>query len=80
MLKLRLGQYDEALRLHIRALDIQRKHHDRAGESVALTNIGLTLERLGRYQDAVGPLTETLAIARAIGYRVGQADALQGLF
>jgi tetratricopeptide (TPR) repeat protein len=34
---------------------------------------------VGRYQDANTPLVEALAIARDIGYRVGEADALQGL-
>jgi tetratricopeptide (TPR) repeat protein len=47
------GRYAKALEIHEQALVIAREVGDRAGEGIALHNIGAVYEHQGRYVEAL---------------------------
>jgi DNA-binding SARP family transcriptional activator/Flp pilus assembly protein TadD len=73
------GRYHEALTIHGHARQAAARSGDRAGEAVALTNLGLAAGAQGRYQQARGFLRQALALFRQTGDQAGQASALNGL-
>ncbi|HEY7199236.1 MAG TPA: tetratricopeptide repeat protein [Candidatus Dormibacteraeota bacterium] len=57
-------------------LAVARRTGDRAGEALALNDLGMALDRLGRYPEALARLRESLAISRDLGDVRGQAVSL----
>ena len=74
-----LGDYRQAVDLHIQALAIFRSIGDRFGEAVELNNLGLCHASLGAYRQAVDLHTQALAISREIGDRRGEGNELGNL-
>jgi tetratricopeptide (TPR) repeat protein len=67
------GEYDLAnLHMH-RALELFRDLGDRASEAVVLNGLSLTLERQGRYAEALPGVLEALRILKAVGHWWAQA-------
>jgi DNA-binding SARP family transcriptional activator/tetratricopeptide (TPR) repeat protein len=71
--------YSDALTLHSQALRASRQRGDRAGQGRALLDLGVTCERLGRYQAAMRHSLEALRIGQEIGDRAGEARAENSL-
>ena len=69
------GCYADALTLHSQALRASRQLGDRAGQGRALLDLGLTCQRLGRYEAAKDHSLEALRIYRETGDRAGEARA-----
>jgi len=61
------------------ALDVARRTGDRAGAANAQNDLGIALERLGRYAESIACQQESLAILRELGDRRGQAVSLNNL-
>ena len=76
---LSLRQYQQATDLYDQVLAITREIGDRAGEGVALGNLGSTYLRLGQYHKAIDLYEQDLAITREIGNRAGEGSALVNL-
>ena len=64
-----LGRYDEAIKMHLQALEISREIGDRRGEGSDLGNLGLAYWSLGRYDEAIKMHLQALEISREIGDR-----------
>jgi len=69
------AHHPDALTLHTQALDASRRRGDRPGEVEALLNLGITLWRQGRYDEATEHATRALEEARQIGDQLGEARA-----
>jgi tetratricopeptide (TPR) repeat protein len=74
-----LGDYRQAIDLHVQALAIARDIGDRLGEGAALGNLGGCHRRLGDYRQAIDLHAQALAILRDIGDRLGEGAALVNL-
>jgi len=74
-----LGEYQQAIGLYAKALDVARSTGDRKGEGTVLVNLGNCYYRLGEYQLAIDYDTQALAIARDIGDRSEEAVAVEYL-
>ncbi len=61
------------------AAEAARQLGDRAGEGVALNNLGQAYAALGRPQPAIEFFEQQLAVAREVGDRRGEGSALSGL-
>jgi tetratricopeptide (TPR) repeat protein len=61
------------------ALQIDREVKNAKGEAADLLNLGVVYENLGRLDDASRCLTDALATARKIGYRLIEAAALANI-
>jgi len=61
------------------ALAVARRTGDRAGQTIALNDLGMAHDRLGRYPEAIAALQESLAISRELGDLRGQAAGLFNL-
>jgi tetratricopeptide (TPR) repeat protein/transcriptional regulator with XRE-family HTH domain len=70
------GHWDEASALHRTALATARQAGDRAGQAVALHELGLLAWLTGNYQDAATSLAEAVTWYRKAGDRRGQVYAL----
>ncbi|ALG14818.1 hypothetical protein AOZ06_15710 [Kibdelosporangium phytohabitans] len=70
------GHHDEALTLHNRAVAAARASGERVLEGQALSNLGMCLERLGRFSEAVEHHEQALAIFRDTGARQLEGHAL----
>lgn len=73
------GRYHEAVSIHGHALRAARSCGDRAGEAVALTNLGLAAGAQGHYKQAREHQLLALALFGDIGDQAGLASALCGL-
>ncbi|HXM54426.1 MAG TPA: tetratricopeptide repeat protein [Candidatus Dormibacteraeota bacterium] len=58
------------------ALHVARHAEDPAGQALALNDLGMALDRLGRYEEGSACLLESLAISRQRGDRRGEATSL----
>ena len=56
---------EKALDYYHQSLTIRREVGDRRGEAITLSNIGMGYSRLGKYQNALDTLIQSLAIQRA---------------
>lgn len=70
------GHHDEALTLHTRAVAAARAAGERVLEGQALCNLGMCLERLGRFPEAIEHHEQALAIFREKGARQLEGHAL----
>jgi DNA-binding SARP family transcriptional activator/tetratricopeptide (TPR) repeat protein len=73
------GPWAEAITRHAAALRAARHLGHRAGQAIALTNLGIVRRLTGDYPVSAQVLGEALAIFRALGDRLGQAVALNDL-
>jgi tetratricopeptide (TPR) repeat protein/transcriptional regulator with XRE-family HTH domain len=71
--------WGDVLQMSKAVLDVAGQHHDRAARAGALADVGVACERLGRFEDAVSSLQESVDIFRALGDRHGQAASLSSL-
>jgi tetratricopeptide (TPR) repeat protein len=78
-IKFDLGQYDEALSLLQKAVDLARRANDAYGESLYTSWIGKIHRTLGRSQDAEAALEKALEIATRTGNADAESAALTGL-
>jgi len=75
----RRGDYEEALALFERALQIDTRLRSRWGRGYDHRNIGLTLQRMGRAEEAAEHLAEAVRLSREIEDAVNLARALLNL-
>ncbi len=73
------GDLSGALARYQQALAIRRQTGDRAGQSVALFNIGVVHYRLYEYEEALDYYGQSLAIKRELGDRAGEASTLNAM-
>ena len=71
--------YADALVIHGHALRAARAENDRAGEAMALHNLGSVHSQMGSYGDALGHLIPALDLYRRAGDRAGEANTLDNL-
>ena len=74
-----LGDYDQALDLHQRHLDIAQAIGSRSEEARALNNLGTTYSALGDFTQALELYQQSLAIFREVGATVQEGLALARL-
>ncbi|HEY9748064.1 MAG TPA: tetratricopeptide repeat protein [Allocoleopsis sp.] len=74
-----LGQYDRAIAMHERSLELQRQLGDRQGEGAALSNLGIVSARLSRYDQALAYYQQGLQLLRSVGDREGEAATLSAI-
>lgn len=73
------GDYEPAIALHEKALDIWRSIGDQIGIAFSLTNLGMVADALGDFDRANGLHTQALKIWREIGDELGIASSLNEL-
>lgn len=73
------SHYHEALTIHGCAHSVALLEEDAATEARALSNLGNTYERLGRFVDAVDHLQRAIAIQTNLGDRDGESRVLGNL-
>jgi len=73
------GHFAEALTIHAYARDAAGRCRDLVAEAQALTNLGTSLDGLGRHAEAAEHLSHALHNFRATGHRAGEARALNNL-
>ena len=61
------GHYPDAVAIHGHARAAARRAGDRAAEAAALTSLGVSSRRQGRYEQAAGHCGQALALFRAAG-------------
>lgn len=71
-----LGHYEQALQFHEQALDIARDSKDRTCEVASLNHLSRTYIGQQDYADAIANSQRALILARQIGDRIGEANAL----
>jgi tetratricopeptide (TPR) repeat protein len=74
-----LGQFEQAIACHERALAIAREMGDRYGEETWLGNLGRAYRNLGRYENAVESLQQAIIIAQEVGNSRSEAVHLDNL-
>jgi tetratricopeptide (TPR) repeat protein len=72
-------QFHDLLAMTMISLDIARRLGDRAVEGDALTDLGLALYGLQRYDEAESAHRQAAAVFREVGNRDGEGDALNNL-
>ena len=75
----RLGQYQRALEIHLRVLEMRRVTDDHLGLGITLRNIGNCYEHLGDKQKALNSYHESLEFARKAGNHFYTASTLTHL-
>ena len=73
------GDFSRALEHYERARELVRRTSQRADEGLVLNSLGVTLNRLGRHEDARRVLLESVALNETTGQRLLQAHALAAL-
>jgi tetratricopeptide (TPR) repeat protein/transcriptional regulator with XRE-family HTH domain len=73
------GYWDQAAALNQAALAVARQANDRAGQALALEQLGILEWRTGDYPAAATSLQQALALFRDLGEQLGQASALHQL-
>jgi len=73
------GQLEAAVKFWQQAHTGYEKHQNRAGEAIALANLGAVYVALERYRDAIAALEAFLPLAYSWGNRQGEAQALGNL-
>jgi len=73
------SQHNEAIRHFQRALAIFHEFKDRAGEAVALNNIGAAYDSLSRYEEELKYHKQALSICREVEYRQGEGETLYSM-
>ena len=71
------GHWGQALVLHRTALSAARRVGDRLGEAVALSDLGDIKHLTADYPAAVASLNPALELFRALGNRLGEANAIE---
>jgi CHAT domain-containing protein len=74
-----LGQHRQAISYHEQALAIARAVGNRAGEGIALNNLGLVFYALGQHTQAMQYLEQALGLLREVGKRVDEAGVAGNL-
>ncbi|MDX2232748.1 MAG: hypothetical protein NW220_24165 [Leptolyngbyaceae cyanobacterium bins.349] len=74
-----LGQYRQAIQLHQWALEIARDADDRRCEIANLNHLSRTFMAQTDYASAIGDSQRALILARQLGDRLGEANALATL-
>ncbi len=74
-----LGEYQRAISLHQRHLELKREMGDRQGEAIALGGLGNAYFSLGKYEQAIIFHQQWLDIAKKTSDRRGEACSLSGL-
>jgi len=69
------SRYADAERSFLTALDLARKAGDRKTEAACMSNLGLALTDLGRYEEALEWQERTVAASRELEYARGEAIA-----
>jgi tetratricopeptide (TPR) repeat protein len=72
----RTGDGAEAVTLFQKSLALRREVGDRVGEATSMFNLGTAHVARGEYRQAHECLVEVLETCRALGYRSGEALAL----
>jgi len=72
----RQGKHLDAINFFLRALQIDRRLGSRWGQGYDHRNIGITLQRMGRYEEAGDHLTKAVELSEAIEDAVNLAKAL----
>jgi diguanylate cyclase (GGDEF)-like protein len=75
----RMGDYEMAREMYVRALQSQREAGMRREQAVTQHNLGRALERLGEWAAAKTAFGAALEISRELDYSRGKAYALRGL-
>jgi tetratricopeptide (TPR) repeat protein len=70
------GPWEEAVRLHRKAVEAAERTADRAGQAEALVNVGIIAFLRGDYPDARAALTRSLELYQEIDDPPGRAHAL----
>jgi tetratricopeptide (TPR) repeat protein len=73
------GDFPRALEHYERARELLRGTSQRADEGLVLNSLGVTLNRLGRHEDARRVLLESVALNETTGQRLLKAHALAAL-
>jgi class 3 adenylate cyclase/tetratricopeptide (TPR) repeat protein len=68
-----LEQYDKALEYNQKILEYERKKGDRAGELLALNNIGFIYNKLGKYEEALGYFEQSQILEETISDTINPA-------
>lgn len=71
--------YSEALTIHRHALHASRRVNDRAGEAIALQNLGTVYWQTGSYTEALDNLERALALHRESGNQTAEANTLDNI-
>ena len=74
-----LGQVEQAIAYHQKALVIHQEIGNRQGEATQLGNLGLATLALGQVEEAIAYHQQALAIDQEIGYRQGEAADIGNL-
>ena len=74
-----LGDYEQAVPLFQKSLEISRQLGNLYGAAIALNNLGTVEQVLERYPQAQASYQESLALCRRIGDQAGEAIALSNL-
>ncbi len=74
-----LGDYDNCFDYQQRALRTARERSNRAGEAMALGNLGASHNDVGRYDEALSYLQEALRLNRELEDVEGEARALHNI-
>ena len=74
-----LGEYQRAIQIFQKRLDIAIANNDKSGRAASLGNLGLAYYSLGEYQRAIAFHQQSLEIAREIGDRQWEAGSLGNL-
>lgn len=75
----RVGPWDEAINLHIAAVDASIYLSDRSCEARALNNLGVVLRLTGYYPKAIEALQRAFELSQSLDDQQGQADSLNRL-
>jgi diguanylate cyclase (GGDEF)-like protein len=75
----RRGEYAQATRLHLQALQIHRTSGDRVGEANALNHLGVVASRSGEYATALEYYQASLAIREVQGDHAGVGSSLMNI-
>ena len=70
------GYLDQALALHRAAAEIAQAAGDRAGQAIALNNLGYIYRLVGHYSAAISSLTPALSLYRDLGNQDAQVETL----
>ncbi|NJN73964.1 MAG: tetratricopeptide repeat protein [Limnothrix sp. RL_2_0] len=74
-----LGQYQQAIQIYQKRLDIAISNNDKSGQAACFGNLGNAYRSLGEYQRAIAFHQQHLDIAREIGDQWGIGTALGNL-
>ncbi|MBS1872788.1 MAG: tetratricopeptide repeat protein [Acidobacteria bacterium] len=72
-------QWEKAIEIYHRELELHRRTGDRAEQAFVLNRIGSAYDSLSKYKEAIATFEQAFDIVRALGIRPGEAAILDNL-